>query len=97
MELARSGGDLTTLTEARSLATTRRAGTLPLPDGQTLSAREQEVLALMATGRSNARIAAELYVTVGTVKTHVHAIATKLGTANRVEAVARARELHLLG
>jgi LuxR family maltose regulon positive regulatory protein len=63
---------------------------------EPLTARELEVLRLVARGRSNAQIAAELFVTVGTVKSHVHAIAGKLGAANRVEAAARARDLGLL-
>jgi LuxR family maltose regulon positive regulatory protein len=51
----------------------------------------------VAVGRSNRQIAAELYLALGTVKAHVHAIAGKLGAANRVEAIARGRELGLLG
>ena len=43
-----------------------------------LSAREQEVLALMAEGRSNAGIAHSLWVTEGTVEKHVRSILTKL-------------------
>jgi LuxR family transcriptional regulator, maltose regulon positive regulatory protein len=63
---------------------------------EALSAREVEVLRLAAVGRSNSQIAAELFVTVGTVKSHLHTISGKLGAANRVEAVARGRELGLL-
>ena len=47
----------------------------PLED---LSAREREVLALMAEGRSNAGIARQLWVTEGTVEKHVHSILMKL-------------------
>jgi DNA-binding CsgD family transcriptional regulator len=61
-----------------------------------LTAREVEVLRLVARGRSNSQIATELFVTVGTVKAHLHTISGKLGAANRVEAVARGRELGLL-
>jgi DNA-binding NarL/FixJ family response regulator len=43
-----------------------------------LSAHEQEVLALMADGRSNARIGRRLWVTEGTVEKHVRSILTKL-------------------
>jgi LuxR family maltose regulon positive regulatory protein len=63
---------------------------------ENLTIREIEVLRLVALGRSNSQIAAELFVTVGTVKSHLHTVAGKLGAANRVEAVARGRELGLL-
>jgi LuxR family maltose regulon positive regulatory protein len=63
---------------------------------EPLTAREMEVLRLVALGRSNSQIAAELFVTVGTVKSHLHTISGKLGAANRVAAVARGRELGLL-
>jgi DNA-binding CsgD family transcriptional regulator len=61
-----------------------------------LSERELEVLALLASGRTNAEIARELFVALGTVKSHVNNIYRKLGAANRAEAVTRARELNLL-
>ncbi|MFQ5433310.1 MAG: LuxR C-terminal-related transcriptional regulator [Anaerolineae bacterium] len=61
-----------------------------------LSDRELEVLRLLADGRSNPEIAAELFLAVGTVKRHVHNILGKLNVANRRQAVRRARELHLL-
>jgi LuxR family maltose regulon positive regulatory protein len=63
---------------------------------EPLTAREIEVLHLVALGRSNSQVAAELFVTVGTVKSHLHTISGKLGAANRVEAVARGRELGFL-
>ena len=63
---------------------------------EALSARELEVLALLATGKSNRAIAEELVVTVDTVKRHVTNLFNKLGVANRTQAVARARELGLL-
>jgi LuxR family maltose regulon positive regulatory protein len=74
----------------------RREG--PGRDGpvEALTARELEVLRLVARGRSNSQIATELFVTVGTIKSHLHTISGKLGAANRVEAVARGRELGLL-
>jgi DNA-binding CsgD family transcriptional regulator len=61
-----------------------------------LTARELQVLELLATGRSNRRIAAELVVTVDTVKKHVGHVLDKLGAANRTEAAARARQLGLI-
>jgi LuxR family maltose regulon positive regulatory protein len=63
---------------------------------EPLTARELEVLRLVAAGRSNSQIATELFVTTGTVKSHLHTISGKLGAVNRVEAVARGRELGLL-
>ena len=69
----------------------------PPPGIEPLSEREIEVLELVAAGRSNAEIAGELYLSVGTVKAHVHHIFGKLLVRNRSQAVARARELHLLG
>jgi len=97
MASARTAGDLVTLNRARELAASRATGSTSLPTGFTLSARELEVLGLVAKGLSNSQIANDLFVTVGTVKSHVHAIATKLGTTSRTEAAARARELHLVG
>lgn len=52
-----------------------------------LTRREIEVLAWMARGETNARIARRLAITEGTVKTHVQSILRKLGAANRAEAV----------
>ena len=51
---------------------------------------------MLAVGRSNQVIAAELVVTLDTVKKHVSHVLGKLGAANRTEAVARARELGLI-
>jgi LuxR family transcriptional regulator, maltose regulon positive regulatory protein len=61
-----------------------------------LSARELEVLELLAAGRSNQAIAEELVITLDTVKRHVTHILDKLGAANRTQAVTRARALGLL-
>lgn len=54
-----------------------------------LTPRELEVLALMATGATNSRIAEELVISDGTVKSHVKRILRKLRSANRTEAIAR--------
>lgn len=67
-----------------------------LPLAETLSPRELEVLRLLATGRSNEAIASDLVVALSTVKWHVAHIYRKLGVTGRVQAVARARELHLI-
>lgn len=61
-----------------------------------LSERELEVLTLLASGRTNGEIARDLFVALGTVKSHVNNVYRKLGAANRAEAVTRARELRLL-
>ena len=61
-----------------------------------LTSRELEVLRLIAAGRSNQRIARELFVSLDTVKKHVTHLLGKLGAANRTEAAARARQLGLI-
>jgi DNA-binding NarL/FixJ family response regulator len=63
---------------------------------EQLTARELEVLVLLAAGTPNPRIAEELVVTLDTVKKHVSHVLAKLGAANRTEAVTRARQLGLV-
>ncbi|MFI6479859.1 response regulator [Nonomuraea sp. NPDC050663] len=60
-----------------------------------ITGRERDVLALVAKGLSNAEIAEELHVTVGTVKTHVSHLLTKLGAKTRVHLVIAAHEAGL--
>ena len=61
-----------------------------------LTSRELEVLEMLAAGASNQAIASQLVVTLDTVKKHVSHVLSKLGAANRTEAVARARQLGLI-
>ena len=63
---------------------------------EQLTARELEVLALLAEGAPNPRIAGQLVVSLDTVKKHVSHLLGKLGAANRTEAVTRARQLGLI-
>jgi LuxR family transcriptional regulator, maltose regulon positive regulatory protein len=69
----------------------RRAGLV-----EPLTERELEALRLLAAGRSNAEMAAELFVEPSTVKTHLIHLYRKLGVHSRTQAVARARALGLL-
>ena len=81
--------------EARQPTTGRPADRVPgLIEAPT--ARETEVLELLAVGASNQQIAERLVVTIDTVKKHVTHVLAKLRANNRTEAVARARELGLL-
>ena len=63
---------------------------------EALSAREQEVLEVLARGASNREIARVLMIALNTVKRHVKAILEKLGVSNRTQAVTRALYLGLL-
>jgi DNA-binding CsgD family transcriptional regulator len=63
---------------------------------EPLSERELEVLTLLASGRPNREVARDLFVSVGTVKTHTNNIYRKLGVRNRAEALSRARSLKLI-
>src|SRR6202008_4944218 len=63
---------------------------------EPLSEREQAILRYLPTTLSNREIAAELFVTTNTVKTHLRSIYRKLDVARRREAVERARDLRLM-
>ncbi len=78
--------------ERDAKSTKSAAAGLPEP----LTGREMEVLRLLASGKSNRRISSELFISVGTVKTHVIHLYRKLGANSRTQAVARARDLDLI-
>lgn len=63
---------------------------VPAPEADTLSPREREVLELMAQGLTNRQIAARLWISDPTVKTHVSHILAKLGMPDRTQAIVHA-------
>jgi DNA-binding NarL/FixJ family response regulator len=65
----------------RRLLRPERAARKP---GESLTARENEIARLVADGKTNAEIAAELFISIGTAKTHVASVQRKLGVRNRV-------------
>ncbi|MFB7450627.1 response regulator [Streptomyces sp. NPDC056194] len=90
---AASGRTVLSPTVASRLVTAVRA---PAPDS-TLSAREGEILALVAKGTANRAIAAELFISEATVKTHLTHIYAKLGVKDRAAAVATGYDRGILG
>ncbi|MET8603544.1 response regulator transcription factor [Streptomyces rubiginosohelvolus] len=67
------------------------------PAESTLSAREREVLVLVARGTTNREIAAELFISEATVKTHLTHVFAKLGAKDRAAAVAVGYDRGILG
>jgi DNA-binding NarL/FixJ family response regulator len=75
---------------------TRRQPTSDPSAISSLTAREREVLSLIASGLSNTEIAAELFVSEATVKTHVGRVFMKIGARDRAQAVVHAYECGLV-
>jgi LuxR family maltose regulon positive regulatory protein len=75
-------------------------GTPAAPETSTLieplSARERELLALLAAGLSTSEVADQLFITTGTVRNHLKSIYGKLDVHSRLQAVQRAQALNLL-
>jgi LuxR family maltose regulon positive regulatory protein len=82
--------EITSIAEADHPAPTRDAG-VPLTE------RELEILERVARGMSNRDVAEDLFLSPGTVKWYLNQIYSKLGVNSRTQAVARARDLHLVG
>ncbi|MGW0582351.1 response regulator [Streptomyces sp. NPDC002920] len=76
------------LTAPRTPTAGPRPAALPEPLSEPLTDRELDVVRLVALGRTNAELAAELYVSLSTVKTHLSSVQLKLGARNRVEIAA---------
>jgi len=70
----------------------RQVPAAPRPALDVLTDREQDVLALVARGQSNAEIATELFITLATVKTHVSRLLTKLAARDRAQLIVIAYE-----
>jgi len=66
----------------------------PVQPIEPLTDREEQILAAVARGRTNTEVAAELFITLSTVKTHVASLMTKLGARNRVEIAMWAYRTH---
>ena len=96
--VAEGGAWLDPAVTARVLATYRSAPppAIPAPELATLTAREREVLTLIGEGKTNAEIAAVLFVSEGTVKTHINHLFTKLRLRDRAAAIVFAFDHHLV-
>ncbi|GAA0826374.1 AAA family ATPase [Streptosporangium amethystogenes subsp. fukuiense] len=86
-------GEISSLARRVGISLTDRTGS----EEQLLTPRELEVLRLVAQGRSNREVAAELFISAKTVSVHVSNILGKLGVSSRGEATAAAHRLALIG
>jgi DNA-binding CsgD family transcriptional regulator len=87
--------DSSTISTQHTFRAAAHAGTQAAHQ-QLLTAREQEILGLMAAGMTNPQIAVQLVIGAGTVKTHTLHIYRKLEVANRTQAIVRAQALGIL-
>ena len=88
-----SGGNLITPTAIASLLNRRRESE---SQRESLTAREKEVLRLMAEGLPSREIATRLGISYATVRTHIRSLGAKLGVHSKVQAIVKARELALI-
>ncbi len=86
----------TTITAADALDIDASGTNMPMIDAPLLSARERQILELLAEGLSNKQLARALSVSENTVKTHLGNLYAKLGVGRRTEALAVARRQRLL-
>jgi len=93
IRLVAKGGNLITPRTVATLVTKRRTRTTQL---QSLTAREKDVLRLLATGAGSRDISQALGISYTTMRTHLRSLGRKLGVHSRIEAIAKSRELGLL-
>jgi DNA-binding NarL/FixJ family response regulator len=96
VRVVHAGGSLLEPVVASKLLRQIGEGPVGTPDTPALTPRELEVLRLLARGRQNKEIAAELGISGRTVKFHTSAVFRKLGAGNRTEAVALAVRLGII-
>jgi DNA-binding NarL/FixJ family response regulator len=88
-----NGGSLFTPRTISSILNKRRETEAQL---EKLTAREKEVLRLMAQGMSSRGIATKLGISYTTVRTHIRSLGSKMGVHSKLEAIVKARELALI-
>ena len=93
---ARALGAEPLLADLRGLGGPARPASAGAATMHTLTAREREILGLVAQGRSNAEIGRQLFIRAKTVSVHVSNLMAKLGAGERTEAVALARRAGVL-
>ena len=82
---AAANGDALIAPNVTARLLTAFSGSVPAQPSEPLTAREEQVLARVASGRTNAEIADELFISLSTTKTHLASLMSKLRARNRVE------------